>query len=82
MGCEQVDRARIRVYWWTNRRGGGVGGLKGTHTSLPISLSRARTTCLTIERVCRVLGSVVGSIFEIGFTFSHPDHLLRCSTSV
>ena len=42
-------------------RGGGAGGLKDARTLLPTSHSRARTTCLTAERVCRVLGSALGS---------------------
>ena len=77
-----MDGAQIRIYWRMSKRRGGVGGLKGTCTSLPISLSHIRTTCLTAERVCRMLGSVVGSILEMGFTLSGRDHLPHCSASV
>ena len=69
-GHRLADGARIRVYWRMGRRGGGARDLKGTHTSLSISLSCARTTCFIAERVCKVLGSVMRSILGLGICFS------------
>ena len=78
--CRQADVGRRRM-------GGQGDGLKGARTSLFISLSRTRTTCLTIEQVCRVLGSLVGSRWNP--MLKHPynpkgnqTHLPRLSASV
>ena len=79
---EQADGAWIRFYWRKGKRGGGARDLKGACTSLPIFVSCARTTCLTIERVRKVLGSVVGSILGTEFTLLCPDHWPHCSASV
>ena len=42
-------------------------GFKRPRTSFPTSLFRAQTTCLTAERVCRALGSALGS--QLGLCF-------------
>ena len=67
-------------------RGSGAGGLKGTYTSLPISLSCAWTTCLIVERVHRVSGSAVGSrwIPTLKYPYNPKDahtHFPRLSAS-
>ena len=51
---------------WTGRTSGRADGrtskgFKRPRTSFPASLSSAQTTHLTAERVCRALGSALGS---------------------
>ena len=59
-GVEQVQMRQSSR--WTDE-GVGQGGLKGICTSLSISLSHIQITCLIAMRVCRVLGSAVGSMW-------------------
>ena len=44
-------------------------GFKRPRTSFPASLSSAQTTHLTTERVCRALGSALGSQLGLCYSF-------------
>ena len=55
----QNEGGRAHESGWTDGRMGR--GFKRPRTSFPTSLSCAQTTCLTAERVCRALGSALGS---------------------
>ena len=59
-GRMRADGART---WRTSSRADGRTnrGFKRPRTSFPASLSSAQTTRLTAERVCRALGSALGS---------------------
>ena len=66
------------------RTGRGQGGLadgrtsrgfKRPRTSFPSSLSSAQTTRLTAERVCRALGSALGSQPGLCYFFFAPNNI-------
>ena len=50
-------------------------GFKGPRTSFPSSLSSAQTTRLTAERVCRALGSALGSQPGLCYFFFAPNNI-------
>ena len=50
-------------------------GFKRLRTSFPASLSSAQTTRLTAERVCRALGSALGSQSGLCYFFFAPNNI-------
>ena len=50
-------------------------GFKRPRTSFPASLSSAQTTRLTAERVCRALGSALGSQSGLCYFFFAPNNI-------
>ena len=65
---------------WTGRTSGRAdgrmsGGFKRPCTSFPPSFSSAQTTRLTAERVCRALGSALGSQSGLCYFFFSPNNI-------
>ena len=50
-------------------------GFKRPHTSFPTSLSRTQTTRLTAERVCREVGSALGSRPDLHYSIFAPNNI-------
>ena len=50
-------------------------GFKRSHTLFPTSLSHAQTTRLTAERVCKALGSALGSQPGLRYFFLAPNNI-------
>ena len=70
---------------WTSDRADGrtSTGFKRPRTLFPASLSSTQTTCLIAERVCRVLGSALGS--QLGlcyFFFCSEQHICNSGTTL
>ena len=73
-GRIRADEARTgrtsgRADRWTSR------GFKRPRTSFPASLLSAQTTRLTAERVCRALGSALGSQPGLCYFFFAPNNI-------
>ena len=73
-GQMRADGARIgRTSGRADRR--TSRGFKRPCTSFPSSLSSAQTIGLTVERVCRALGSALGSQPGLCYLFFAPNNI-------
>ena len=70
----EADGARTRrTSGELGRRGDDTTDLKGAYTLLPTSFTCARTTCLTVEQVYKVLGSALGSELGLRICFARNN---------
>ena len=81
-GRMRADEARTkRTSGRANER--SSRGFKRPRTSFPASLSSAQTTRLTAERVCRALGSALGSQPGLCyFFFCSEQHICNSGTTL
>ena len=74
-GLEADGRTSRRVDESGRADGRTSRGFKRPRTSFPSSLSSAQTTRLTAERVCRALGSALGSQPGLCYFFFAPNNI-------